>query len=107
MVGPDFHLLEWLASILVPFEVALASALIVDHLRSELQEVEAQLVVLYERRDGLQQVLGVAVEDAPEEPSAGPRLCYTNPLSVARCPRGHASCGICERSDTCEYRLRA
>ena len=93
--------------ILYHFEVILASVLIVDYLKTELQEVEAQLNVLYERRDGLQQVLGVAVECGPEDSSAGPRLCYTNPLSAARCPRGHASCGICERSGTCEYRLRA
>jgi hypothetical protein len=35
---------------------------IVAHLKTELQEVEAQLLALYEKRDGLRQVLGATIE---------------------------------------------
>jgi len=59
--------------------LAVALVGIVDHLKSELQEVEAQLAVLYEKRDGLEQVLGVAIESEPEPSIAGPQLCYINP----------------------------
>jgi hypothetical protein len=33
----------------------------VAHLKTELQEVEAQLLALYEKRDGLRQVLGATI----------------------------------------------
>jgi len=66
---------------------------IVAHLKTELQEVEAQLLALYEKRDGLRQVLGATIESTSNNSHAGPRLCFTNPLSVARCREGMPAAG--------------